>query len=376
MSQGVIALPFVLYSISKLKINIKEKCFQFLLFYLLIVFFFFAIDGFRNILLLYNLFGTVIIGLSFYNLRIKNLVFPMALHLFIAGTVCISFAFYFGFWDVRLVSGRASFINHNENMLGQLLNVGLAFSLYSYFTTTVKWKSRLFLVISILHLTPILATISRTGITTLLLTVIIFIFGSFKNTQKIGFITSVFLLLMAGSTVLFQLFKSNRFLDKFVERTSNSLNDERADLWNIALNIAKENAFTGVGFSRFNDELWRIQMGLSFETNDAFNNNYQIIGASIHNSFIDLVWIGGIYLLFAYILILLFLIINSAKILFNDIKENRITGALILSLTINAVLFSFTGQGATQKITWFTIGISFALIQFVKSRTFNNKEFK
>ncbi len=344
---------------------------QFLLSYLSIVFFFFAIDGFRNVVLLYNLMGTGLVGLTFYNSRINQLVFPSALYIYIGGTLFISFAFYFGFWQVIVESGRASFINHNENMLGQLLNVGLAFSLLFYFTSTVLWKSRMFLLISFLHVTPILATISRTGIATLLLTVIIFIFASLRNTQKLGFITTVFIVLFTASASLFQLFQSNQYLSQFVNRASNSLEDERADLWNIALKIAKDNVFTGVGFSRFNDENWRIQEGLSFETNDAINNNYQIIGASIHNSFIDMIWIGGIYLFFVYLLILTTLLINSSKLLFYEDRQNRIVGALILSLTLNSILFSFTGQGATQKITWFTIGICFALLQYVSPKNSN-----
>lgn len=356
LTQSLFILPFIGFSFFYFKKEINSLFLKLIFFYILIGSIFFVLYGFRNLELLSNLIGCVLVGLPFYNYRLKYLYQKYAFNIFILFSFYFCFMFYLGFWEISNV-GRATFMKHNENYLAQILNIGLVFSLLKYIYSTTRKSSRVFLFLTIFHIIPILATVSRTGITLMLFALILLLWHKFD--QKVRYILFVFFsfsILLVG-TFFAQLVNKNDFLRLYFERTSESKEDERFDLWNISYDLALNNLFTGTGFDKFYDFDWRKSVGLYYEQFDDLTNTLQTGFMSVHNSFIDLVLIGGIWLLFSFLLLIYFPIIKGIKLFY---KSNyKIHGAFILVLIFNVILFSFTGQGATQKITWFLLGICY-----------------
>jgi O-antigen ligase len=366
IGQSLFVFPLLVYSLFLKKIALNESLLKYFLIYVSIIVFFFIIDGAKNTSLLINLIGTSLLSISFYNVCFKKQYYKYLFNLFIIGSLIIALAFYFQFWELNNFTGRSSFIKHNENMLGQVLNIGLVLAFYNYFVNLKNRKSIIYLLSVLLFIVPIFATISRTSIAVLILSFSFFIFAYFYGVKRVIFILFIFLFLITQYFLESSIFQKTELSSQFIERTSNSFDDERADLWDIGIRIALDNAFTGIGFSNFNDENWRLQVGLFFGISKP-NMEMGYIPASIHNSYIDLFLIGGIYLLLIYLIILLYLFVKSFKLLFSVNVDMRFIGALCLSLTLNVFSFSFTGQGATEKISWFLIGIAYAFLHRINS---------
>ena len=366
LSQGVFLIPFLIYSISKLKgSDLFSKPF---FIYLLVVFIFFIFDGLKDIGLLYNLVGTAFLGLVISSISLHKILVPNFLYIYIFISLFYAFAFYLGFWDVGVFSGRATFIGHNENMLAQILCTGFVFCLGATFIT--KSALRFFyLGIALIFVLPILATVSRTGIAILLLSIILFLLVLLKFSRFNFFATFFFTVFIVVFFIVPILYNNSYFLS-FLDRSSEALVDERSELWNRAFSISKENLLFGIGFSNFTNQSWRLNNGLFLVSGSNLDSSYDITAMSIHNSFLDLHWIGGLPLLFSYLYIFFVLFITGVKFMFSKSKAIVFAGAIICSLSINAFLFSITGQGATTKITWFQIGFAYSIIHVV------NKKFK
>jgi O-antigen ligase len=316
----------------------------------------FAIYGFKNVELLSNLIGTVLVSFCFYNYKLKDLFQKYAVNIYILFSLYFCFAFYFGVWETS-TAGRASIMKHNENYLAQLLNIGFTFSLIKYVLSVNKREKRLYLIGTILHVAPIIATVSRTGITLMIFTFVFILWNKFDRRARYLLVVYTTLFVLVGGSVFTQLLNRNEFVKLYFERTSEAKEDERGNLWDIGIGLAEDNLFTGTGFDRFYDYEWRKSVGLYYEQYDAETNSVQTGFMSVHNSFIDLVLIGGIWLLIAFLLILFFPISNGIKLL--DNPNYKLIGVFVLVLMINVIVFAFTGQGATQKITWFVIGICY-----------------
>jgi O-antigen ligase len=216
---------------------------------------------------------------------------------------------------------------------------------------------------------PILATISRTGVTLFFISTFFFIWLLIKERYRLVTLFSFVVFILFGISFVEFLFKNNELLALFFERTSDSVNDERSDLWKISLSLANENLLTGVGFENFYDYNWRRSVGLFYEQYDAETGTTYSNFISVHNSFIDLVLIGGIFLLFTFLNVIYYPIRFAITRWVNGNRnEENFSLALLLSFMLSVVLFSFTGQGATQKLTWFLIAVSYLLAYNYKNK--------
>jgi O-antigen ligase len=359
LNQSYLVLPLILFSLIYYKKEFKTKFFKNIVIYIALGIIIFSIYGFKNFELLSNLTGTVLVAFSFYNFKFTPLIHKYLLNTYIIIAIIFCVFYYIGYYEVNF-SGRSSFIGHNENYLSQLLNIGLAFSLYKYFQSSGNLAKRVYLFSSISHILPIFSTGSRTGITLMIITLLIIFWNSIGIIARFIFIVGIFIFFILDSTYITQLSNKSEYVKLFVDRASDSKNDERGDLWNISLNLAKDNFFTGVGFDRFYDENWRRSVGLYYEIYDSELGRYYSQSMSVHNSYLDLIMIGGVWLLFYFNYLFYYPLKNAVQFL--RIGNLKYTGLLILILLLNVVMFSFTGQGATQKITWLLIGVSYFLI--------------
>jgi O-antigen ligase len=365
-TQTLFVLPFLVYSFCTFSVSRRSQFLNLVLIYDLIVIFFFSIYGFNNVELLSNLFGTSLLGIAIYNNNVRNYIVTYGLRYLIISTTIFCFYYYFGSWEMQ-IAGRSTFISHNENFLGQLLCTSFTILLYKLSIESKRKMTLLWLCLILLHVIPTMATISRTAITLLILTTFIFIFFQLKLYGRIFFIF-LFLFISLNSFYFVKFISNeNEFLFRYLERTLEAKDDERAELWEIGINLAKGNLFTGVGFDKFYDYTWRGSVGLLYEINDSATGTFKSEIKSIHNSFIDLLLIGGIWLFFSFISIILIAFKNAASLLyFHSNKMDKKLGCLMMALLLNVLLFSITGQGATQKFTWFVFGLIFI---FYEGRT-------
>jgi O-antigen ligase len=146
------------------------------------------------------------------------------------------------------------------------------------------------------------------------------------------------------------------FLAGFTSRLDESSEDIRFELWDLGIQLARDNFFTGVGFGNFTNIDWRNQISSNHSL------GYGGFG-STHNTFLDLIHIGGIGLLLPYLAIIGWNIKKAITLFRTKDKQLNKIGALVLSNMIGVLLFSQTAQAATDKLTWFLFAISFIWIK-------------
>lgn len=354
LNQSYFVIPLVVFSL--FFINKKFSFFfKLISLYISIGILFFILYGLSNLALLSNLIGTVFVSFAFYNFRFRFYFEKYAFNLFILFSLYFCLLFYLGFWETS-ITGRSTVIKHNENFLSQILNIGLSFSILKYFYNN-KIKARYYLYSAFFHVLPILATVSRTGITLMLLSFVFLIWVKFDKKIRLTIVISSTLIMLISGTFVFQYLNKSEFFKMYIERTSQAKDDERGELWKISYNLALDNILTGTGFDQFYDYRWRKSVGLVTESYDNQSNLIKSEIVSVHNSFIDLVLIGGIWLLLVFVFIIYYPVINAIKFL--TTHELKIIGGFILVLVLNVIFYSFTGQAATQKITWFLIGVCY-----------------
>jgi O-antigen ligase len=264
-------------------------------------------------------------------------------------------------WEIDELTRRSTFINHNQNALAHLISIGVSFILYFYFTIQSKIKKRNLLFLVGLLVLPLLSTVSRTGITILLITIFIYIYFTKDVKNKVAIIFISLFILLSGTLVISFLADKIPYVQQFLDRTNEAEEDDRIKLWAIGGKLAKENLFTGVGFNEFYSEDWRQSVGLVRNDTDEYSGRTIVSSLSIHNSFLDLILIGGIFLASIYISILLNLLFIGYKLFNIPNIESKASGAFILSTTIGIILYSYTGQAATYKYTWYLLAINYYL---------------
>jgi O-antigen ligase len=127
----------------------------------------------------------------------------------------------------------------------------------------------------------------------------------------------------------------------------------------LGLKLAKENFFTGVGFGNYSNLDWRNTVSSNHSLGfDGFG--------STHNSFLDLIHIGGISLLIAYITLIGYVLRNGIKMIRSESPETRTSGALVLSSIIGIIFFSQTAQASMDKLTWFLFAVCYVWINEAK----------
>ncbi len=362
VTQGILVLPFLLSSFMDYKFLKNNVFIKASVFYGSIIFLLFIISGAKSYALFSNTFGTVLFGLSVFNSKYIGKIFEKSAFLLWIGCSIIGISFYLNLWEIDVITRRYTFINHNQNNLAFLMCIGVSFIFYYYHSAkNPKYKFGYLLLILILVI-PILSTISRTGIILLFITIFINVYFVFDLNKKIAIILAAILIILSSTIVLSVLENDLPYFQQFSDRTIEAEQDSRIDLWLIGGELANENLFTGVGFNNFYDDDWRKSVGLVATGFDESTGKVTNVAVSIHNSFLDLILIGGIFLLIPYIFIILNLCYNSFRLFKLPQKEPKVAGAFILSITIGIVLFSFTGQAATFKFTWYLFAINYYFI--------------
>jgi O-antigen ligase len=362
LTQGVLVFPFLVSSFIDYKFFRNNVFIEASAFYGSIILLLFMLSGAKSINLFSNTFGTVLFGLSVFNSKYIERIFRKSAVLVIIGCSVIAISFYLGFWDIDELTRRYTFIDHNQNTLAFLMCIGVSFIFYYYHSAkNRKIKTGYLLLIAFL-VVPILSTISRTGIVLLFITIFINIYFVTGLNKKIAIVLAGILIVLSSSLVL-SLFETDLpYFQQFSERSTEAEQDSRIRLWSIGGKLANENLFTGVGFNNFYNDDWRRSVGLvntGFDVNRGQAYDYSV---SVHNSFLDLILIGGIFLLIPYVFIILNLCYNSFRLFKLPQKEPKVVGAFILSTVIGIILFSFTGQAATFKFTWYLFAVNYYFI--------------
>lgn len=359
LTRSYFIFPFLFLSLVNLKISWNEFPVKALLSYIGIASLSFIAGGFQGFILLTTITGTGLIFLSLINNNFSEMVINELMILVLLLTLLTAVAFYLGFWAFRneiIDNNRQTFMENNENIIAQQLCIGLSFTLF--FTLYVKNKLLTILLFSaaLIYIYPIVSTISRTGIFLMFITVALFVYVKIRNLG--GFLSLITLTSMVVLFLLLGGIDINRinFLDGFTSRLDDVSEDSRFELWDLGIQLAKDNFFTGIGFGNFTNEDWRDQISSNHSL------GYGGFG-STHNTFLDLIHIGGIGLLLPYLAMIGWNIKKGISLFRTKNKELNKIGALILSNMIGILLFSQTAQAATDKLTWFLFAISFIWIK-------------
>jgi O-antigen ligase len=249
---------------------------------------------------------------------------------------------------------------NNENITAQQLCEGLAFCLFIGLSKSNKSRTFLLFIAS-LFVIPIAATLSRTGFALMLIQFAIF---SYARLKMKGVITTAMIAVAVSAIGLVPslgIITNSKIIDSLAERSAETAEDIRFQLWEISWEIAQENILTGVGFGNYVSDVYRYRIG------EKANLGFDGFG-SPHNSFIDLIWIGGIWLVLIYTFILLRALYGGIKLIKATDMDLRMMGALIISLAMGVILFSMTAQAATDKRTWLIFAIMYLWIEEGKQR--------
>jgi O-antigen ligase len=345
--------PFLLLSFYQFNIPKERTFFYLLLSYLALLNIFFVASGFDGFILLTTTAGTALIAIAMLNTRLRTVIISKLPEYVLGLTLLISLAYYLNFWESRLLGGeRLTFMYNNENILAHQMSIGLVLALVKSAQVKFKHQNLLWFVISLIFIMPLIATVSRTGIALMLLTLGVFFYARLKVMGTFAIISLFFFAAVIGLLPDVEFLTKSKFINAFFERSTEAVDDPRFQLWQVGWNLAKDHFITGVGYANFLSTEWRNRIGQD-----------SILGfggfSSVHNSFIDLILIGGIWLLIVYVVLILWSLWKGAKLLRSYIPEVRLKGAAIISLIMGIVFFSMTGQAATEKKTWFIFAICY-----------------
>jgi O-antigen ligase len=360
-AQSYFIFPFIILSFLSIKFNTNDIFFKIIFCYLFVAFSSFFLGGFEGFVLLTTITGTGLIFLSLTNNKYENFVkFDlMAFYIFLTSISII--AYYLGLWMIRneqFANTRSTFMENNENTVAQQLCIGLSFIIF-WAMKSKKIILKYFLWgLSAAFVIPIISTISRTGIGLMILTLLIYAYAKFKfSLRTILAISAVFFILIFFNPSF--NFSNIKYLSVLTERVDDASEDIRFELWDLGLNLAKENFFTGVGFGNFSNVDWRNTVSSTHSL------GFEGFG-STHNTFLDLIHIGGIWLLLPYLAMIGIILINGIKMINSNLETIRTSGALVLSSVIGVVLFSQTAQAAMDKLTWFLFAVCYVWINEAK----------
>jgi O-antigen ligase/polysaccharide polymerase Wzy-like membrane protein len=272
-------------------------------------------------------------------------------------------AFYLGLWTIGGAGNpRSSFLQHDPNHLAQLLLYGVIGLLYLLQSVENSKNRRYFVILLILWFFPIAYTVSRTAIIIYFLIVILYVMMFYKKTRLVnfGFMIFIILFIISLSPVGLGKITDIKIIGFYEERFSEK-SESRLNYYSHGFKLVRENFFTGVGISNFQDHDWRVRNG--FYRNVLLKNRTMSVSTSSHNGFLDIMLIGGIFLFLAFCTIIFypayFIYNYSRKYVDPDMK---IVKFIIYSLTIVFVTINMTYSLYNSKLGWWGIGLSYLLI--------------
>lgn len=305
----------------------------------------------------YNYIGVLMIPLIIAALYINKYDYTIHLSYYLIFSSAIVIAFYLGLW-YTYSDGRKAFAGDNPNLTSNLLLIGAAISLYFMVINEAVTKKWMYFGLAVLHAVPIYFTFSRTGIIVL---VIIFLNTFFYMGRARFILNSIFIGVILSFAITYQVLEFsnikgvNFVMDRFGQATEHT---ERAVLWEAATAEINKNLLLGVGLKDYNDPEWKIEHGLSGEL---FSTRGPVtVAASVHNSFLELLLLGGIPLFLLYTFIIFYIAYKSFRYL-AEFKFARPSKIFLLTFNFFWIIlfFSLTGQASYQKHTWWMIGLCF-----------------
>jgi hypothetical protein len=250
VTQGQVIILFILISFSNYKLIINSRFLLFSFIVLLVTIIFFILGGFKNMGLLYTIFGSVLLGIATFNPKLHNEIIRYSFFSFLITSAFISFAYYFGFWSVNSFTGRSSFMGNNENIIAGLLAFSYGIALFNLNKAKVFSGKFKYFLLSLFFIVPLMATGSRSGVLILVASTLATLFVRVPmRFRKIFIVTGVSIVLM-GATIGISIQDSDSVFSRFKTLSE----DDRFEIWSTAKNLVFNNIFTGVGFGNFNDE--------------------------------------------------------------------------------------------------------------------------
>ena len=328
--------------------------------------------GVATIYLLINPLGSIIewyriIGNIFLVIMIPDMFKSKSRAFIIIPIILIgaipAIAFYLGFWEFKFeFQLRMSFLRHDPNILSYNLLFSYIFALYFLKLENFKWVSKYAIVFIVtgFYAVPILATLSRTALASLILIFVLYVF--LAESRKSYKIVTLFIALGVISVGIMQL-ANNELISALSERV-NEGDKARTDFLASSIKVLKNNFFTGVGLANFGDNQWRIANGF-FRSEDG-----QIVQTASHNGMLDIIMIGGIFFFLAIIMLLLYpaLKVYNRKGFFRK-SEYCLDRFLTFSVFIIFIVINLTYSSYMSKTAWTSVALLYIFTnKYIKPR--------
>ena len=356
-TQAFLSLPVMLLSALFFK-RPESKVFYTSFLLICVVFaYLLLISAFGGFLSVYRVLGNIVLGILIANPNFRKVNVTYGLRFYYwSSFFLLVITFFTGIFWSEIENGRMTAFDLNSNNCASLLVVSTIIGVLLWLKENRRDLKNLYMITSLLHVFPILSTVSRSGVVSLLF-VALFYFVAFHGRKAL--FTGVMLFAMLIAVLQFI---SIRYIDEFEIRIGETTDDPRIAIATTAYEIFSDNLVLGVGLPNFLDERWRIRNNLVM-----WNPSQTSFGVvSIHNSFLDLGLIGGLPLLALYLVIVFYPALFASMHILSQSRVIRIYSAFILSTFALVFIYSFFHQAYVHKHNWFLLGIVYLLIPEIK----------
>lgn len=354
LAQSYFLIPVVILYFVKPTLKFNRGIIYPLLFIVGLATFYLLLDFKGAVIEWYRIIGNIfllIILPEMYKNRSKGFIFiPMILIGLIPAV-----AFYMGFWELKLeYQLRMSFLRHDPNILSYNLLFGYISALYYIQFNKAGWLKKYLgiFVISAVFLIPILATLSRTALVAFFLIFLVYIFFA-ERKKRYRFFTLIFALVVTSIALI--KVANNEVITALTERVTETDN-ARKGFMDAILKVTKNNFFTGVGLSNFGNDKWRINNGFFMYSEGVI---YQ---TASHNGIMDILMIGGIFFLLAFLYVISFPIIKVQRVKKNKLEPDYYFDRfLAISTVITFIVINLTYSSYMSKTAWTAVALIYII---------------
>jgi hypothetical protein len=263
----------------------------------------------------------------------------------------------------------------NPNQCSRMLLVIIVVLYYFFLTDKENNKSTLkrhiFIIITILSVI-VITTLSRINI--LALFIFIFLAFNMKRITGIRLIRITYSVVATGSlfllVIIFVPGLDQRFLDGIGKvhqffasmhiLDPTAISGRRVRMWISILNVFRENAVFGVGYSR-------IEVILRFYGSILLGGQNPGGIILVHGGLLKILIYGGLVSLSAFILLYMIMIINAYKMFIKSINlQNKNAAYCTLILLIILVPINLIADNLSLSLTWMSISFLIANIEIQK----------
>lgn len=369
VSQGILFIPVVLFYFARFRLPENKVLRANSIMILLLLLGELIVSRFVELRAAYAIMGGIVLVNALGNTfrtpeQRRELLYTNLVAYFVIFSIPI-LGYYLGFWHYLSdedTTGRKSFMFLNANFIAFALVLDFIIGVYLLNILKTRWKRNAVIALNMLAVLPVLETVSRTNIFCLTVVLILWIIQyQFRRNSPIiklflGFF-AVLLLLVVGTSKL----ENSEVFTKGAKRF-NTVENEREMFRAIGLEQFAAHPLFGVGLDNFDDYGWRISVGFSMESDE------ELVSTATHNTYIDLLLIGGILLFTFYMTLVIYpTVIAVRKILSHSTgKQEKALAYFVFAINFIVLVNNYTSSNYPNKQLWWTLSMSYIALSLME----------